>query len=179
MKVQSLLAVPLLIAALTACGSEASAGDDDGIASADSGTSASPAPSDSPSATASLSQQERMLKFAQCMRSNGVDMADPKPGEPLTVKLDRSNPKFTAAYEKCKQYSPAGDGTQTLSPEQQQRMLDFTKCMREHGINMPDPDPNGGVGIKITPGSGINPDDPKFQSALEACRQYMPQRPSN
>lgn len=176
MRIQHLIAVPLLLAALAGCGGKASAGDD-GIASADSGTSASPDPSSSPSAGASLSPEQRQLKFAQCMRANGVDMPDPDPnGNPGMVKIDRGDPKFEAAYEKCKEFAPFGNGDRTLSPQDQQRMLDLTKCMREHGINMPDPDPNQG-GIKIDKNSGINPDDPKFKAAMEACRQYMPQRP--
>jgi hypothetical protein len=175
MRLKHSLAVPLLLAALTAvAGCAGEAAGDDGIASADNSSSAGPSPSSSPSA--SVSDEDRGIKFAQCMRANGVDMPDPDPnGQPGIIKLDRNDPKFAAAWEKCKQYSPVGNGDRTFSPEQQQRMLDFAKCMREHGINMPDPEPGGG--IKITKGSGLNPDDPKFQAALEACRQYMPQRP--
>jgi hypothetical protein len=176
MRLRHSVAVPLLLAALTAlagCGGDATG--DDGIASADSGTSANPSPSASPSG--SVSDEDKGIKFAQCMRANGVDMADPDPnGQPGMIRMDRSNPKFEAAWNKCKQYSPIGNGDRTFSPEQQQQMLDLAKCMREHGINMPDPEPGGG--IKITKGSGLNPDDPKFQAAMEACRQYVPQRPS-
>lgn len=177
MRLHHLIAVPALIAALASCGSEASG--DDGIASADSGTSSSPTPSASASSAAPSDPQEQALKFAQCMRANGVDMKDPDPNQNGgLIKLDRSNPKFTAAFEKCRQYSPMGNGQRTFSPEQQQKMLDFAKCMREHGIPMKDPDPNN-PGIMINKNQGINPDDPKFKAAMEACRQYMPQRPGS
>ena len=45
------------------------------------------------------------------------------------------------------------------------------RCMREHGIDIPDPTfgENGGAQIRIRRGSGIEPgpDDPKFQKAAE------------
>jgi hypothetical protein len=174
MRLHQLLAVPLLVVALAGCGGTAAGGD--GIASAEGDTSGTPAPSSNPSSGASMDPEERALKFAQCMRENGVPMEDPVAGKPRTLKVDRGDKKFQAAMEKCRQYSPFGEGGQTLSPEEQQKMLEFTKCMREHGIDMPDPDPNSGPGIKFGPGSKVNPEDPKFQAAMEACRQYMPQR---
>ena len=55
--------------------------------------------------------------------------------------------------------------------------LKYAKCMREHGIDMPDPtfDENGGAQIRIGRGSGIDPEDPKFQKAQEACRKEAPE----
>ena len=54
--------------------------------------------------------------------------------------------------------------------------LEHSRCMREHGIDMPDPkfDEDGGAQIRIGRGSGIDLDDPKFQKAQEACRDKMP-----
>lgn len=51
--------------------------------------------------------------------------------------------------------------------------LAFARCMRAHGV--PDfPDPNGQAG-QLGPGSGINPDSPQFQSALNgACKPLAP-----
>jgi hypothetical protein len=52
--------------------------------------------------------------------------------------------------------------------------------MREHGIDVPDPDPNGG-GLVIKKGSGgadtFNPDDPAFQAAHKACEDKLPGKP--
>jgi hypothetical protein len=175
MRLHQLLAVPLLLVALVGCGGTA-AGDDGGIASAEGDATASPDPSSSPTTGQSMDPQERQLKFAQCMRSNGVPMEDPDPDGPVTVKIPRGDAKFQAAMEKCRQYAPFGEGGRSLSPEEQQKMLDFTKCMRENGIDMPDPDPNAGAGIKIKPGDGIDPEDPKFKAAMEKCREHMPMR---
>jgi hypothetical protein len=48
-------------------------------------------------------QQEAALKFAQCMRANGVpDFPDPTPDGPIIdVKGASSIPGFQAAKDKC------------------------------------------------------------------------------
>jgi hypothetical protein len=54
-----------------------------------------------------------------------------------------------------------------------QSFLNFSKCMRAHGVpNFPDP--SAGGGIKITPGEGLNPGSPAFKSAQEACTHLLP-----
>jgi hypothetical protein len=50
--------------------------------------------------------------------------------------------------------------------------LKFSKCMRDHGVDFPDPQRVGAGGIKLT-GPKINPNDPKFKSAQSACQKYM------
>ena len=64
------------------------------------------------------------------------------------------------------------------SEEEQARMreqaLEFSKCMREHGIDMPDPQfsEDGGVTINAEVEGGEGgplPDDEDFQAAAEEC----------
>jgi hypothetical protein len=50
-------------------------------------------------------------------------------------------------------------------------MLALARCMRQHGIDMPDPDANGGIDMT---GAGVDPDGPKFKAAQQACQQYQP-----
>jgi hypothetical protein len=52
--------------------------------------------------------------------------------------------------------------------------------MREHGIDMPDPNTDGGITIqrsddgKVTNGdSGFDPSSPEFQEAQEACQPIL------
>jgi hypothetical protein len=47
--------------------------------------------------------------------------------------------------------------------------------MRDHGVDMPDPDPNGG-GLRINSSGGpaMGPDDPTFKAAQEACKDKLP-----
>ena len=50
--------------------------------------------------------------------------------------------------------------------------LKFSKCMRDHGIDMPDPQRVGKGGIKLS-GGKVNFNDPKMKSAQSACQKYM------
>jgi hypothetical protein len=69
----------------------------------------------------------------------------------------------------------AGDG----KGDDEQKMREFTKCMREHGVDMPDPTfgANGEARVQIRRGSGIDPDGAKFKAAQEACEDELPERP--
>ncbi len=56
-----------------------------------------------------------------------------------------------------------------------QARLNLAKCLRQHGLNVPDPSPGGGGAF----GSGGPPggfralrDNPNFQSAFQACAKY-------
>jgi hypothetical protein len=67
------------------------------------------------------------------------------------------------------------DKATTTSPaggDFKQQALAYARCMRQHGINLPDPKP--GEGINVDGGKGVNPNDPKFKAADQACQQYVP-----
>ena len=73
-----------------------------------------------------------------------------------------------------------GDGDKPSQAEMQDAAFKFAKCMRDHGINMPDPkvSADGGVGIQVEgpmPGSGGNASDQdkKMQAANKACQHFM------
>jgi hypothetical protein len=133
--------------------------------------------------------EDAMLAFARCMREHGIDMPDPdtSSGGPGVVTFhagaatsggadpgDADMHKLDEAQNACKDLM--GDvGPMNMSPEQQQEMQDqalaFSRCMREHGVNMPDPsfDGEGHTMMKIDDSSGIDPSDPKFEAAQQAC----------
>ena len=72
--------------------------------------------------------------------------------------------------------SAAGSGSSAASSgTTYQARLNLAKCLRSHGLNVPDPSPNGGV---AGGGGGIFRairSQPNFQSALQACSQYTRQ----
>lgn len=75
----------------------------------------------------------------------------------------------TLTVTACSSSGKSGDAASNANA----RGLKFADCMRSHGIsNFPDPNPGGG--ISITPGSGINPRSPAFQSAQSACFKLLP-----
>lgn len=56
-----------------------------------------------------------------------------------------------------------------------QARLALAKCLRSHGVNVPDPSPSGGVAGGGGGGGGelrALRSDPNFQSALQACAKY-------
>jgi hypothetical protein len=51
--------------------------------------------------------------------------------------------------------------------------------MREHGISdFPDPQPGGGLAIQVEPGSDLDPDNPQYKAADDACKSLLPPPPS-
>ena len=131
--------------------------------------------------------RKAMLNFARCMRENGIDMPDPQfNGGRVTMRAGGPGKggdpqKMQAAEKACAKYREAVKPPE-LSEEQRsefkKQALAHSRCMREQGIDMPDPtfDENGGVQMRLP--QGIYPESEKFQKAQEACRDTMPQGPS-
>ena len=134
-------------------------------------------------ASGSTNPQDAALDYARCMREHGIDMPDPDtsggPGTlkftaPAGGKLDGDGSKFEEADKAC--HDILGNAAPAnVDPKQAQEMQDqalaFSRCMREHGINMPDPTfgSGGQMTMKIDKDSGIDPSDPKFEEAQKAC----------
>jgi hypothetical protein len=74
------------------------------------------------------------------------------------------------AIAACGSSSSAGNSASSSGTAQG---IKYADCMRGHGVpNFPDPGSGGGV--RIAPGSGINPQSPAFQSAQSACSKLLP-----
>ncbi|MCT2585416.1 hypothetical protein [Actinophytocola gossypii] len=149
--------------ALAGCGSEEDGG---GVASANGGGTTE----DTGAAEPGLSRQEMGVKFAQCMRENGVPMDDPEPGKGVQLKLDGSVPRETvdAAMEACREYSPQQNGGG--DPRMEERSRVFAQCMRDNGVEeFPDPEPGQG-GIRIDRGVAQDPD---FDAAQRTCQEVL------
>jgi hypothetical protein len=140
--------------------------------------SVSSKPSGGSSQTASASQADP-LKYAQCMRSNGVaNFPDPKANQSLQLPngVDPNSSQFKAAQEACKAYMPAGPASKSggSDPWPAAQKLKYSQCMRANGVsNFPDPDKNGGFSLQQ--GSGVDPQSQAFQTAAKACAKYQPQ----
>jgi hypothetical protein len=62
-----------------------------------------------------------------------------------------------------------------------EKMRKFAACMRENGIDMPDPEVDGEGRVRVQiggggaeAGGGTPPDREKFEAAQKACKQYLP-----
>ncbi len=160
----AVIALAPAIFGLAACGGKAG---DDGVASGGTGkASASASPSQS------LDPRDAQLKFAQCMRQNGVNIPDPAPDErgfKITSK-DSDRQKVQAAMKKCQQYMQAGGKLGNPNdPKVRDQMLKFAQCMRQHGVDMADPQPGEGIQLRVNKGSQA-----KTEAAQKACQQYAP-----
>jgi hypothetical protein len=127
--------------------------------------------------------QAGALKFARCMRDHGIDMPDPKTGANGNVmiqagpagKLKPGDPAFERAQKACEHFLPQRQNmTPAQEQEAQERMLKFARCMREHGIDIPDSAASGGPVRIGGPGSDVDPRDPAFQRAQKACMKDAP-----
>ena len=134
----------------------------------------------------SAEMRTALLDFARCMRQHGVDMPDPTFSDGGARVEQRSGPgKLTPEQQKsaeqaCKKYREKIKPPAMSDADKEkfkQEALARSRCMREHGIDMPDPTFNadGGAELKIKKESGIRPDDPKFRAAQRACMPEMSQ----
>jgi hypothetical protein len=131
--------------------------------------------------------EQKMVKFAKCLREHGIDAQtggpggkgfginiNPGPGEGKPGPSGPS-PQFLAAQRACKRYQPPSP-LQSMSPaeraQQRQKTAEFARCMRSHGVAIPDPGPSG-----VLEFNGIDPRSAAFQTAQQACQRLMGKAP--
>jgi hypothetical protein len=113
--------------------------------------------------------------FAECMREHGIDFPDPGDGP---VKIQGSSEEQMREAEEACAHLREDIEPPELSDEQRQEFKDaalaHARCMREHGIDFPDPTfgEDGGARIRLRPGDA-DPDDPEFREAQEACQDEL------
>jgi hypothetical protein len=119
-------------------------------------------------------------KFSACMRKQGVtNFPDPNGQGVISIDsgmgIDPGSPAFTSARSACQKLLPnGGQPTPAQIAKAQQQMLAFSACMRAHGVkDFPDPS-NGGLRIQVHPGSDLDPSNPTFQTAQQACQGDLP-----
>ena len=139
--------------------------------------------SSDPKTAADFKQDMRQaaLKYAQCMRKHGVDMPDPQfNGKGMSMQIggpgESAIPKATMdeaqnACQKIMESVKPPPMSKAQVAKARKRALKMAQCMREKGFDFPDPQfgTSGEIRQKIGPGSGINPEDPRFQQAMQTC----------
>ena len=185
----------LLAAFVVGCGAASpSSGGVLSLATPSPSTNASAAPSES------VDPEVAIADFEACMKEHGVDVhiaiagpaseggsgpttgefrAPPNAGEaqPNTGKGSGPDPKaLQEADAACRHLLPSGmegDPNATMDPEMADKLLDFSKCMRDHGIDFPDPQFQGG-GVMMQMDENVDPSSAEFQAAQEACGDLLP-----
>jgi hypothetical protein len=139
---------------------------------------------DSPGASGSSTAdfREAALKHARCMREHGVDVPDPKAGPDggfrFEIRADGADKlKVQRAEQACRKYLEDVRPPE-LSPEEErefrEQALKHARCMRENGIDMPDPTFDEGGRVQQKLGSDVGPDNPRFVEAERKCAKYGP-----
>jgi hypothetical protein len=152
------LAVVAMVAVISAgCGGTHGSGDND-TATVPAGTgstnnAAAPAGTgNGGGANSTATSPEKAVKFAACMRANGVStFPDPDASGQMTIdaiangsSVDTSSPVFAHALSACKNLEPPGFTGTKVTPQQTTARLEFAQCMRKNGVpDFPDPTPNG------------------------------------
>ena len=99
-------------------------------------------------ATGTSTIRAKAVKFAECMRANGVSaFPDPDASGALTIdavangsSLNTSSTAFKRALSACKDLEPTGFTGNQRSPQEQRAALAFAQCIRENGVrDFPDP----------------------------------------
>jgi hypothetical protein len=132
--------------------------------------------------TNTASPHVKAVKFAECMRANGVSgFPDPDATGALTIdavangsSLDTSSAAFEQALSACKDLEPPGFTGDKRSPEQQAAALEFAQCIRENGVkDFPDPAPDAPlVDTNRIPSSATPGGMAILNAAMEKCGQY-------
>jgi hypothetical protein len=161
---------------LTGC----SSGDDGPkVATAATGSATASA---SASPSASVDPRDKMVAFTRCLREHGVDVKDAGEDGMVTIggaaQAAGGTDKMMEAEKACASLAPGGVGeAREPDPEMEDRMLKFARCMREHGIDLPDPGAGGDLRVQVgkdgKAAGAITPDDPKFKAAHEACQDLL------
>ena len=154
------LALITMAAVISGCGSSGSASTD--------------------SSNTTAANVQNAVKFAECMRHNGVSQfPDPSASGKLTIdavangsSIDTSTPAFNHAITACKDLEPAGFTGAKRSSQQQQAGLRFAQCIRENGVkDFPDPLPNGPlVDTNRIPSSSEPGGMSMLNAAMQKCR---------
>jgi hypothetical protein len=166
----------LLVLVLAVAGCQPAKNDGDGIASVTGSSKPGTSSSNKP-----LTKEERAelaRKYTACMKEHGVtvqvvtgdgdsgttsdegDSNEAMPDEATTRK----------AQEACRQYEPSGGDLPKLNPDQIDQLRKFTKCMRDNGVDMGDPDADGR--IPVTSGTA-DPNSDVERKAMEKCRHLQ------
>jgi hypothetical protein len=194
-RASALLALATLLALaafVAACSASPSSSGVVSLATASPSDGASAAPSES------VDPEVAIADFEACMKEHGVDVhiaVAGQPGDgPMTGEFrapanageaqpNGGNPgdgpdqqALEEADQACRHLLPSGmmgDPDATMDPEMADKLLDFSKCMRDHGIDFPDPQFDGG-GVRMQMDEGMDPSSQAFKDAQEACGDLLP-----
>jgi hypothetical protein len=183
----------VLAGSLAACGAD-TGGDD--VASLATGEQAGGTSTTEVTPLTEEEIAEAQEAFQECMKEHGVDIqmapvegdgtggggmvtrteagaaGDAPEDMPSMEEMEAANEECQPLMEKVIQNAPKPD------PEEMARMkeqaLQFAQCMRDNGVDMPDPEfSEDGGGITQSLGGPGETEDPDMETAMQTCREFM------
>ncbi|WP_406013743.1 hypothetical protein OG520_17225 [Streptomyces sp. NBC_00984] len=156
------VAAACLIAAAVVLSATACSGDGGGSGS---GTKSGGSASDT-----KKTDEDQALEHRKCLREQGLDVPEPKPGENshgITIGGGgKSKTEMEKAFKACRDKA-VGGGPKELTQAEKDKAVAFARCMRKNGFDMPDPKFDGGA-MQAAP--MMKPKDmKKFEKANAAC----------
>ena len=152
------------------------------VAVISAGCSSAPAEAGNRGGDNTAANRQQAVKFAGCMRSNGVrEFPDPDASGQLTIdgvangsSVDLNSAAFKQAITACKDLEPPGFIGHKRSPEQQKEALKFAQCIRDNGVkDFPDPTPDGPlIDTNRIPSSGTAGGMGILRAAMQKCRGF-------
>jgi hypothetical protein len=174
------LAIVAMVAVISAgCGgTDSSGGTSTAVPAGNTGT-ASNTGTGSSGGNSTASAREKAVKFAECMRTNGVSaFPDPDASGELTIdavangsSLDTSTPAFEQAMSACKDLEPPGFTGGEVTPSMRTARLAFAQCVRDNGVkDFPDPaDDQPLIDTRRIPSSNTEAGMSALNAATDKC----------
>jgi hypothetical protein len=150
------------ILAIGGCGGQDTAPD---IAAAPNGGAGA---TTTPAATGTTDPEDAIRAHTACLREHGVDVDEQAGG--FVAVGDAGDPKVREAMKACEPLLAGVIHEPTAAEQEAMRedLLAYARCMREHGVDMPDPVFDGEGGVRVgNPGDGLDP--AAMEKANETC----------
>jgi len=189
------LLVPLLALGLLAGACGGSDDSDSGVATLETDNTVVAGDAGAADVAADVDTEQAMMAMAACLRDQGLDIDDPTvdsegnvqfggfggggTGEEGEASIDRG--LMREAMEACQSELEGvtlGFGNRDFDQtEMQDILVEWASCMRENGYDMDDPDLSTmgrpGEGGGGNPFGEIDPEDPDYIAASEACSEIL------
>lgn len=114
------------------------------------------------------------------MREHGQNMPDPDPNSDnvaLTPPPGSGSAGWRTALQACQHFLPNNGQPAVSNPQELEALRRYAVCMREHGIEMTDPDPGTGrsqiQGRLATATRDQIVNDPTYKVADTACKDKL------
>ena len=126
--------------------------------------------------------RDKAVKFAECMRSNGVSgFPDPDASGQLTIdavangsSIDTNSAAFKQAMSACRDLEPPGFTGPKVTLQLRAARLAFAQCVRDHGVpDFPDPTPNGPlIDTRRIPSANTPAGMSALHAAMSKCTEF-------